>query len=56
MQSDKGTIAFTLVEKRKDGNYSVVQGIFSQNTIQDGVKYEAEDICDELKEKEEFIG
>jgi hypothetical protein len=56
-QSDKDNIAFTLQQRMEDGKYSVVQGIFDQNTntFQDGVKYEAEDICDELKEKEELV-
>ena len=52
-EEDNEVIAFTIKEKLKSGEYSVVQGFFNKKTdeVLDGTKYEAEDICDELKDK-----
>lgn len=56
-QADRDNIAFTVKENLSDGNYSVVQGIFNQRTNQvlDGEKYNAKDLCDELKYNKESL-
>jgi len=53
-QAHRDNIAFTVKEDLDNGNYSVVQGIFNTGTEQvlDAVKYEAKDVCDELKYSE----
>jgi hypothetical protein len=50
-QKDRDNAKYTIREYMKNGNYSVVQGVFNKRTneVLDSVKYEAEDICDELK-------
>jgi hypothetical protein len=48
---------FTIRQKMQSGDYSVVQGIFNKETnevVGEGVKYEAKDVCDELKDGDEL--
>jgi len=56
-EEDKKIIGFTVREQLGTGNHSVIQGLFNKENgeVVDGVKYEAKDICDELKDKEELI-
>jgi len=53
-QADRDNIAFTVKESLNNGSYSTVQGVFNTRTEQvlDAVKYEAKDVCDELKYSE----
>jgi uncharacterized membrane protein len=50
-QADRANLAFTLKESLENGKYSVIQGIFNQRTNEVLVaeKYDAGDVCDELK-------
>jgi hypothetical protein len=49
--ADRDNIAFSIKENLGNGNFSVVQGIFNQRTDQvlDAAKYDAKDVCDEVK-------
>jgi len=50
-QADRDNIAFTLKDSLNNGKYSVIQGIFNQRTneVLDAEKYDAGDVCNELK-------
>jgi nitrogen fixation-related uncharacterized protein len=56
-QADRDNIAVILTEKLKSGNFSTVQGIYNTytNTFQDSVKYEAEDVDEQLKRRHKII-
>ena len=51
-EKDKDNIAFTIQEKLKSGKYKTIQGIFNarEETLEDAVVYESEDIDKELRE------
>lgn len=50
-QRDKDNIAFTLKEKMKSGQYTVIQGIFNKRTekLIDGQKVTAKELDSDLK-------
>ena len=50
---EKENIAFTIKEELENGNVEVIQGIFDKGseTVVDGVKYKAEKLDSETKQK-----